>query len=31
MTAQPPTAAAWRDFEPMQLGPIFDHVLEAFH
>lgn len=28
---QQPTTATWRTFEPLRLGPILDHALDAFH
>ena len=31
MSAPPETITNWREFEPMQLGPILDHALDAFH
>lgn len=26
-----PITAGWREFEPLRLGPILDHALDAFH
>ncbi|MGW6693646.1 TetR/AcrR family transcriptional regulator [Rhodococcus sp. NPDC054953] len=31
MPSLPTTTTAWRDFEPLRLGPILDHALDAFH
>ncbi|MGW0174354.1 TetR/AcrR family transcriptional regulator [Rhodococcus sp. NPDC003322] len=31
MPASPETTTNWREFEPMQLGPILENALEAFH
>ena len=31
MTVQPQTTTTWREFEPMQLGPILGNALDAFH
>ncbi|MDT2006077.1 TetR/AcrR family transcriptional regulator [Rhodococcus opacus] len=31
MTALPETTAAWREFKPLQLGPILGHALAAFN